>query len=399
MLSVHTCPLATLGGKKTGGMNVYIKELTRALGQRQIGVDIFTHCEHKDHADTKPLDPKGQVIHIPSGPQKNLQPMDIYPHLQQFTKNVIRHEQHTKRNYSLIHSHYWLSGLVALKLKSHWHIPLIQTFHTLERVKNKYLSPTDPSSAALRSNAEQYLVNQVDHILVSTQDEKHHLVNLYQASPDKITIIPPGVDTQKFHPIPQAKARQHLSLPPNTHLLLFVGRIEPLKGLHTLLKALHLLQPTPNLSLAIIGGGDDPDNDLELNRIKQLAQNLHLNNLAIFLGSKNQDNLPYYYSAADMTIIPSSYESFSLVALESMACATPVIASDVGGLKTLVKHHQTGLLIPSNQPQPLAKAIHLLLSHPDFKASLGDTAHSQAQAYSWHKLTPKFIKLYQKILQ
>ncbi len=420
LLSVHTCPVAALGGKKTGGMNVYIRDLARELGARGIKVDIFTRCESKDATEVSRLGPNVQVIHIPSGPSKTLDPINIYPHLKEFTRNVLAYQEKTKHRYDLIHSHYWLSGLVALSLRNSWHIPILQTFHTLFKVKQLFSpiypanqratlsgaiyqpkSDINPNELAIRPNAEEKLIVKVNHILAFTPDEKHHLVKLYAASPQKISLIPPGIDIHRFHPIHKTQAQTKIGLKTNHRLLLFVGRLDPIKNLETLLTA--IAQPTlqgsslqgDKLCLAVIGGEKD---DKYFIKIKNLSQKLKLQHFTTFFGSRDQRVLPYYYSAAEMTIIPSSYESFGLVALESMACATPVIASKVGGLKYLITDHQTGLLIPPVNPHALSQAVGKLLTHPTLHHKLSQAAHRQAQKYSWSQITPQILKLYSQIL-
>ena len=398
MLSVHTCPIAALGGKKTGGMNVYIRDLARELGNRNIHVDIFTRCEAKDTAEVKRLGPNVNVIHIPSGPAKALDPINIYPHLDEFTANVLVYAEKNQVKYDLIHAHYWLSGLVGLKLKQQWHIPLLQTFHTLGKVKETFLPNHQEPLTRLAS--EKTLVQTVDHILAFTPEEQQHLVSLYSTLPKKISLIPPGIDTNRFKPIPQAEAKAHLGISKDQQLLLFVGRLDPIKGIETLLQALALLENACDcheVCLAIIGGDEAP-NDYE-GKVKQLAKDLGIHNITTFLGSREQKVLPYYYSAADMTIVPSSHESFGLVALESMACGTPVVASKVGGLQYLIKDHQTGLLVESQQPKALMEAIHSLITDPTLAEKLGQSAHLHAQNYSWKIITPQILSLYNSLLR
>lgn len=391
LLSVHTCPIAALGGKKTGGMNVYIRDLARELGARKISVDIFTRCESKHEPEIKRLGKNVNVIHIPSGPAKTLDPINIYPHLDEFIDNVLKYQH----EYDLIHSHYWLSGAVGIELRAQWKVPLLQTFHTLARVKEQFM--TNHHEPPERLSAEQILVNTVDHILAFTPDERLHLQHLYQTNPDKITIIPPGVDTNRFKPIPQNKAKTKLGISPATKMLLFVGRLDPIKGLENLLQALALLENTcdcHNICLAVIGGEEQ---DQYQTKIKLLAKKLGVHHITAFLGSRDQSVLPYYYSAAEMTIVPSSHESFGLVALESMACGTPVIASRIGGLQYLIQHQQTGLLVESSQPRELTSAIHSLITNPKLRQQLGQSARLHSLKYSWNLIIPKIISLYQHL--
>ncbi|MCH7951243.1 glycosyltransferase [Patescibacteria group bacterium] len=401
VLSVHTCPVAALGGKKTGGMNVYVRELARELGKHGIQVDIFTRCESEEAAEIRRLGPNVKVIHVASGPGKTLAPIEIYPHLEEFTRNVEGYQQKQGSTYDLLHSHYWLSGLVALKLQRHWGIPVLQNFHTLGKVKNLFLKKPEPP---VRLIAERRIIDRVDRIIAATQDELAHLENLYDADVSKISIIPPGVDTNRFQPKPQSLAKAKIGVSQKKQLILFVGRLEPIKGLETLLKAIAILKKRspkdangdityPNLSLAIIGGEDQ---DRYFKAIKQKAGKLGIGETTSFLGSQDQRVLPNYYSAAEVTIIPSSHESFGIVALESMACATPVIVSNVGGLQYLVEHKKTGILVPPDKSEPLAVAIKMLLEDHERKKSLGKNAHQKAQHYAWPKITSKITKLYRE---
>ncbi len=379
---------------------MYIRDLARELGTRNIKVDIFTRCEAQDTAEVKRLGPNVNVIHIPSGPAKTLDPINIYPHIDEFVGNVLAYQQKTKTTYDLIHANYWLSGLVGLKLKQKWsanrRIPLIQTFHTLARVKEQFMDNLHEPKE--RISAETTLVNQADHILAFTPDERTHLKHLYQAEEEKITLIPPGVDTNRFKPIPQAEAKTHLGISQNQQLLLFIGRLDPIKGIETLLQALADLERACDcheVCLAVIGG-DEASNDYET-KIKQLTKDLGVHEVTTFLGSREQKVLPYYYSAAEMTIVPSSHESFGLVALESLACGTPVIASKVGGLQYLIQDQQTGILVESAQPQKLTQAIFTLLTNDSLRQKLGQSAHLAAQTYSWNKITPQILKLYKTL--
>ncbi|KKS52122.1 MAG: hypothetical protein UV19_C0024G0008, partial [Parcubacteria group bacterium GW2011_GWA2_42_28] len=326
ILSVHTCPVAALGGKKTGGMNVYVRDLARELGHKGIKVDIFTRCESLNSPEVRRLGQNVNVIHIPSGPSKTLTPMAIFSNLSEFTANVMDFKRRHQTRYDLIHAHYWLSGLVGLKLKIAWKIPLIQTFHTLGLVKQRFLPGlTEPPT---RIAAEKQLVRMGNLILAFTADEVGHLQNLYGASLKKITVIPPGVDVNRFRPVTAriAKDKIGISPKPKQRMILFVGRLDPVKRVEVLLSAFKQIADK-TIELVIIGGESGDEN---LGRLKLLPENLKIGGRVSFLGQRDQIILPFYYSAAELVIVPSSYESFGLVALESMACGTPVVASKVG---------------------------------------------------------------------
>ena len=392
ILSVHTCPVAALGGKKTGGMNVYVRDLARELGRKGIKVDIFTRCESLDSPEVRRLGPNVSVIHIPSGPAKTLAPMEIFSFLPEFTANVISFKLQHQTNYDLIHAHYWLSGLVGLKLKTAWKIPLVQTFHTLGLVKQRFLPGlTEPPT---RIAAEKQLVRRVDRILAFTADEVDHLKNLYGADPGKIIVIPPGVDVNRFRPIDSLAAKTKIKIPRNRRLILFVGRLDPIKRVEILFSAFKQIDDQI-IRLMIIGGESGDEN---LDRLKLLAKNLKISGRVSFLGQRDQKILPFYYSAAELVIVPSSYESFGLVALESMACGTPLVASKVGGLAVLISDGQTGFSVPPNQIKPLAIAISLLLQNRKLRQEMGRAARQTALKYTWPKIIPRIINCYRALI-
>lgn len=391
ILSVHTCPVAALGGKKTGGMNVYVRDLARELGRKGIKVDIFTRCESLNSPEVKRLGPNVNVIHIPSGPSKTLEPIEIFSFLPEFTANVIKYQRRRQTHYDLIHANYWLSGLVGLKLKFIWKIPLVQTFHTLGLVKQRFLPGLAEPPA--RIIAEKQLVKQVDRILAFTADETGHLQNLYAADPAKITAIPPGVDANRFHPISGLAAKTKIKIPLDRRLILFVGRLDPVKRVEILLSAFKQIDDK-TITLVIIGGESGDEN---LGRLKLLAENLKISGRVSFLGHRDQIILPFYYSAAELVIVPSSYESFGLAALESMACGTPVVASKVGGLAVLINNGQTGFSIPPNQIKPLTKAISQLLQNQKLRLKMGQNAKQAALKYAWPKIIPLIINYYQAV--
>ena len=406
MLSVHTCPLATLGGKKTGGMNVYVRELSTELGRRGIFVDVFTRSQDPcvPHINETDLGDCARVVHIPAGPESPLSTVDNYPHLPEFSDNVRAFAAHEGLEYDLIHSHYWLSGVVAKTLKQAWGIPFIQMFHTLGHMKNRIAGIDGAVEEDLRIQIEYQLMHQADWLVAATPAERIQLMWLYNAESRKIQTISPGVDVKQFYPIPRSKARQVIGIPEEDHFLLFVGRIEPLKGIDTLLQAIALLKARlpeglPKLSLSIIGGlEDEEDQSDEMKRLRTLREELGLGELVTFLGAKSQETLQYYYSAAEAVVMPSHYESFGMVALEAMACGTPVIASEVGGLAYLVQDGVTGFHVPTNDPMPLADKIDLLLTSNVLQHEMSHAAHDWARQYSWQRIADRIEDLYTEAL-
>jgi D-inositol-3-phosphate glycosyltransferase len=400
MLSYHTCPLAALGGKDTGGMNVYVRELTRSLGKVGIRVDVFTRSqdEHVPHV-IHDLGNGNRVIHIPAGPEIPL-PRDQWSrYIPEFTEAIQRFAVEPGLSYDLIHSHYWLSGLAGLTLQQVWKIPLVHMFHTLGEMKTR-LGGTweDP----LRRQAEESILSGANRIIAATPAERMQLQMLYQADIRKIVVIPPGVDVELFHPVPVADARERIGLARDAQMILYVGRIERLKGVETLLRAAALLQTRGLLApscpcVAVIGG--DPDHPQEeMQYLQELRETLHVENVVSFLGRRPQNELPYYYSAAQAVVMPSQYESFGMVALEAMACGTPVVASGVGGLLYLVRDGRTGFHIPDSDPAALADRLQRLLTDPHLRHELGRHAANVARSYSWERITDQVMTLYESVL-
>ena len=396
ILSVHTSPIATPGGKKVGGMNTYVREIAQDFGRRGIQVDIFTRRNSPDDPaiDTS-LGDNVRVIYVKAGAIAPLSTVDIYPHLQQFTAGVIAHTIRHSIAYDMIFSHYWLSGWVAQKLKEAWGIPFVQMFHTLGHMKNRIPSVKTPVPS-IRIQTESKVIAWADMIIANTPAEQAQLLWLYNADRRKITVCPPGVNTSRFHPTSRQDAREAVDLHDNEQMLLFVGRIEPLKAVDSILDALHLLkQQQPDLlqsvRFTIVGGDPKDTTDLDMVALHHQVQALNLTDVVRFEGAKDQNTLVNYYAAAAALIVPSEYESFGMVALEAMATGTPVIASEVGGLAYLVQNGETGYLVPSRSPEDLAGAIHQMLTTPDEREVMGQNAAELAQNYQWAEIAERLL--------
>ncbi len=420
LISFHTSPLATLGGKDTGGMNVFVRETARELARRNIEVDIFTRSQS---AHTLRIDPRiasnARVINVPAGPEAPVPKQGLPQYVPAFAEWMCEFASEEKRGfisarpvntslsgYDVIHAHYWLSGLVANLLRTCWGTRFVQTFHTLAKLKNEIAQRPQEMEGEERLKGERYLCTAADRLTANTVVEERQLVRLYGAEPSRIRIVPPGVDLSRFHPIEKAYAKSVIGVPQHHRIILFAGRIEPLKGIDTLFRAIALLkaQADPafdDLCVIVIGG--DPseqgqrDNE-EMARLHALRSALGLNELITFLGARDQETLQFYYAAADCLVMPSHYESFGMVALEAMACGTPVIASDVGGLSQLVRHNHTGLRVPSKDPLALAKAAHTLLSDEAQRRTMGHRAACMAEDYSWAKIVDKLITVYEELV-
>ena len=409
MLSVHTCPMAMLGGKETGGMNVYVRELSRELGARGLTVDIFTRLQNPALPLVRPLWPNVRVIHLPAGPEQPYNKNLVYDHLPQFLSELRTFAAGEHITYDLLHSHYWLSGWVARELARENALPTVHMFHTLGKMKDAVARSEAEKETATRIRVEEELMRDMSRIVAATPLDKSQMVDLYGAKSRKIVVIPLGVDPSMFRPIPTAQARHAvgLDLPGICKLVLFVGRLDPLKGLETLLRAvckLTDLEPelVQGLCMAVIGGdADDSETGLdnELECLDKLKDEVGLHDLVIFLGSRAQDTLPYYYSAAEVCVVPSHYESFGLVALEAMACGAPVIASRVGGLQHTVEDGVTGFLVPAGDPDALADKLRLVLADSELRQRLGAKARQKARAYTWQVVAHRILKVYEGLWQ
>ncbi|MFQ6001833.1 MAG: glycosyltransferase [Anaerolineae bacterium] len=403
MLSVHTCPLATLGGKETGGMNVYVRDLSRELGRRGFLVDVFTRAQDPEIVGPRPLGENGRVIHLPAGPLAPYDKKLLYNHLPKFVEGVKRFTEEEGISYDLIHSHYWLSGLVAWELRKAWNLPVIQMFHTLGHMKNLVAQSDEERETETRLRAEREIMGFVDRLVAASPLEKRQMIKLYGADPKKIEVIPCGVDLSLFHPVDVSQAKEQLGWPPGRQMVLFVGRIQPLKGIDILLKAIALATDDlpdlcGHLGLTIIGGDPQATMDREMLRLTRLKKKLGISDLVTFLGARDQDTLPYYYSAAQVCVIPSYYESFGMVALEAMACGRPVIASKVGGLTFTVKDGVTGYLVPDGDPAALSEKLKLILTDEKLRRRMGEEGIKTARRYRWPLVANKITSLYGQIV-
>ena len=388
LLSFHGCPVARLGEKDTGGMNVYVLQLAREFARRGNLVDVFTRSHDPKDPQTVQLGNGARVVHLKAGPYGRTKE-SLYRYIPEFVNNLHNFQRGEGGSYDLIHSHYWLSGRVGMILSSRWNVPHVTTFHTL--AKTKLRARAGERETELRQSVEKRLAGATDAMVVSTQQEKDDLVRLYQARPHTIQVVPAGVDPHLFRPLSQAEARRTLGLK-EKKVILYVGRIEPLKGLDILLRAVALLEDRADTRLLIVGG--EVNHDKELRRLRSQATELGIGHRVTFTGSVDQGELPQYYSAADVFVLPSYYESFGLAALEAMACGTPVIVSRVGGLKTFINNGETGYLIPWQCPEPFAQRIDMLLENPSLRATMSRAARMKAQQMSWSGVADDVLSLY-----
>jgi D-inositol-3-phosphate glycosyltransferase len=392
MLSVHTSPLDPPGGGDAGGMNVYIVETAVRLAQRGIEVEIFTRATHSEQEPAVELAPGVLVRHVTAGPFEGLAKDDLPAQLCAFTAGVLRTEAfHDPGWYDLVHSHYWLSGQVGWLVRDRWGVPLVHSAHTLAKVKNTLLAEGDTPEPRARVIGEEQVVAEADRLIASTEEEAQQLVDLYAADPAEVRTIAPGVDLADFTPGDQAQARRDLDLDPDLPLLLFVGRIQPLKAPDILLRAAAKLDEP--LQVAVVGGPSGSGLAAPT-WLADLTRELGLGDTVRFVPPTDRATVTQYYRAADATVVPSYTESFGLVALESQACGTPVVAAAVGGLTTAVADGTSGVLVDGHDPDQWAKVIGELLRSPDELARLRSHARTHAEQFSWDRTTDALIQAY-----
>jgi D-inositol-3-phosphate glycosyltransferase len=383
MVSVHTCPLAALGGKETGGMNVYVREVSRELGRMGVEVDVFTRSQNPSIARVVELGERARVIHLPAGPEAPRARERVYEHLAEFADGVDTWRITRAIDYDLIDAHYWLSGVVGLALREQWMVPMLQRFHTLGRLKNRVAPRVGEREPEVRIREEERIVGAADRLVAANEVERAQLISEYGARRGRIAAVPCGVDTDLFRPGTSARARAALGLPEGP-LLLYVGRIAPIKGLQTLLDAVaRLARHTDNVRLLVVGGDADEPADGHETTLRRRIDALGLGGAVRFVGPQPQEALRDFYVAADVLVLPSYYESFGMVALEAMACGTPVIASRVGGLTTTVRDRVTGFLVPEGDVAALADRIADLLGDPDLRWRTGREGVVWATQHRW----------------
>lgn len=393
VISVHGCPHLPLGRRDTGGMNVYVRELSRELGRRGHQVDVFTRWHEGVVSPVETLGPGARVIHLPAGPA-DLDKESIHHYLPEFLAHLKRFCREQGLSYDLIHSHYWLSGLVGMELEREWGRPHLAMFHTLGEVKNRARrGEVEPPH---RIAAERAIMGQADLIVAATPHEAEEMTNLYGASPQRIVVIPCGVDLELFRPYDQVQARQALGL--NGHkVLLFVGRLEPLKGVELLLRTVAQLEERDELEVLVVGGG--PQSEEMAARWQEMAASLGLREQVRFLGAVPQERLPLFYSAADIEVVPSYHESFGMVAVEALACGTPVVAFRVGGLKYTVRDGENGFLVSWRCPEAMAERLDLLLGSELLRHSLGQAARDSVLDLGWPLIADKIEDVYCRLLE
>ncbi len=399
VLSIHTSPLDQPGTGDAGGMNVYVVETARRLAESGIEVEIFTRATASNLAPAIDFMPGVKVRHITAGPYEGLLKQDLPAQLCAVSAGVMRVEAaHPEGWFDLIHSHYWLSGQVGWLAADRWQVPLVHSMHTMAKVKNAELAAGDTPEPAMRVIGEEQVIAAADRLVANTSDEADQLINLYDADPQRIDVVHPGVDLDVFAPGDKSKARARFGLRPEQVVLLFVGRIQPLKAPDVLIKAAaHLVQSDPTLRdrlvLTICGGPSGSGLD-QPTALTDLVAQLGLTNLVRFEPPGDRQTLADWYRAADLAVVPSYSESFGLVAVEAQACATPVVASSVGGLRTAVADGVSGVLIGSHDSLDYSHAIGALINNPDRLHELSAGARMHAATFGWSATTAGLMASY-----
>ena len=397
MLSVHTSPLDTPGGGDAGGMNVYIVETAKRMADAGTTVEIFTRATSSEQERCVEMYPGVLVRHVTAGPFEGLGKNDLPAQMCAFTAAVLRAEAHHEPGwYDLIHSHYWLSGQVGWLARDRWGVPLVHTAHTLAKVKNASLAEGDTPEPLSRVVGEEQVVAEADRLIASTHNEAQELVQHYAADPTRVDVVPPGVDLKMFRP--RRADRSALGIPENAYVLLFVGRIQPLKAPDVLLRAIAGIRATDpelgrRLYVVVLGapsgsGLDDPQ------WLPGMARSLGIDDVVRFEPPVGRSRLAAYYQAADITVVPSYSETFGLVALESQAAGTPVVAAAVGGLPTAVADGVSGLLVEGHDPAVWARVLGDLLRSPRRLERLAHAAPAQAACFSWQRTTSGLLAAY-----
>ena len=388
VLSMHTSPLAQPGAGDGGGMNVYVRALACALARAGVACDVYTRAEDPTQRAVIEVEPGVRVVHIEAGPLGPVPRFELPSLVEPFIEATTAHLD-AGPPVEVLHGNYWLSGAVAHQLKHRRDLPMVATFHTLARVKADAGVDDDPEQ---RARVEHDVINCSDLMLASTVSEREQLVTHYGAVPERVEIVPPGVDHSVFFPDDPTLAKKRLGLD-GKRTLLFAGRIQPLKGVGLAVRCLAELRGAETI-LLVVGGPSGPDGDAELARVRDLAHELGVADNVHFIAPQPHARLADFYRAADVCIVPSRAESFGLVALEAAACGTPVVAASVGGLRSLVDDGATGFLVDDRDPAAYAAPVAMLLEDPELAAEFGASASARSRTYSWSITAARLRRLY-----
>jgi D-inositol-3-phosphate glycosyltransferase len=403
VLSLHTSPLDQPGTGDSGGMNVYIRAVAERLSAQGVDVDVFTRCRGRGVSDVEEVTAGTRVIQVKAGPCAPVPKADLPRFLPPFLGGVLQRAAEEGRPYDIVHSHYWLSGWVGRAAKEIWDVPLVASFHTLGKVKNYSLARGEIPEPPNRLAGEQAVISEADRILAPTPAEAAHLVGLYSADPERIRIVPPGVDHALFSPRPRAEARSRLHLA-DVRLVLFVGRLQPHKGPDIAVRAVAEAAARDPLAmrdvvLAIVGGPSGASSGAEVARLMDLATALGVSERVMLFPPQPQARLADFYSASELVLVPSRSESFGLVALEAEACGTPVVAAATGGLRYVVRDGVTGFTVTGHDPADFADRVLRILGDADLAKRFGEAGQQQAGAFSWDATARESLAVYRELME
>jgi D-inositol-3-phosphate glycosyltransferase len=403
MISEHASPLAVLGGVDAGGQNVYVAHVARQLAAAGDRVDVYTRRDGPEPADVVELAPGVRVIHVPAGPPNAVPKEELLPYMAEFRDWMIRDWVRNGRRYDLVHAHFFLSGLVAADLKERLDVPFAITFHALGRVRRQFQGANDTFPTE-RFAIEQRVAAEADRIIAECPQDREDLIRLYDADPARISIVPCGFDPDEFSPRNRVAARRELDLDPDEPIVLQLGRIVPRKGVDTVIRGVGSLRREHDLDarLLIVGGSArEPDlaGDPEMARLAAIARDEGIADRVTFVGRRDRSELATFYAAADVFVSTPWYEPFGITPVEAMACGTPVIGSDVGGIKFTVRDAETGYLVPSNDPAALADRIARIVGDPAIRLRLSTQAIRRAnELFTWRHVTHQVGAIYDEII-
>ncbi len=403
LISEHASPLAVLGGVDGGGQNVYVGQIAKNLAAIGYDVDVFTRRDSELLPETAEWVNGVRIVHVPAGPPTPVRKEDLLPFMEQFTRFVIDFARRQRPVYDLLHANFWMSGLVAAEVKTALGLPFVITFHALGRVRRLHQGESD-EFPDIRFDLEDRIVAEADRIIAESPQEEEDLIRFYNCDPSRLTIVPAGFSPAEFWPIGKALARVALGIPPDERVILQLGRMVPRKGVEEVVRALSLLRRDYDLRarLLIVGGDSerpDPACTPELGRLETIAREEQVDDSVTFVGARPRDALRWYYSAADIFVSTPWYEPFGITPIEAMACGTPVVGANVGGIKFTVRDGETGYLVPPKDPAILAERIAYLYRHPKLLRAFGSQAIRRANdLFNWHKVTMAIASLYEEVL-
>jgi glycosyltransferase involved in cell wall biosynthesis len=403
IISEHASPLAALGGADSGGQNVYVGQIAKHLVASGYKVDVFTRRDSEFLPEIIKSIDGVRIIHVRAGPATFVRKEELLPFIDKFAKNIIAFCKRNKGCYDIIHANFWTSGVVALKLKHILGIPFVITFHALGHVRRLHQAEADEFPEE-RPLIEEQIITESDQVIAECPQDKDDLICLYHADVSRITVIPCGFDHAELWPIDKDDARSVIGVDARERMILQLGRMVPRKGVETVIQGLARLSQVHGMSarLVVVGGeSDTPDLRMtpEIGRLQAIAQAEGVSDRVLFTGRRSRRMLRYYYSAADVFVTTPWYEPFGITPVEAMACGTPVIGSNVGGIKTTVSHGKTGFLVPPRDPDAVAERLAYLYANPELRRSLGQAARRRAEErFTWPKVVDRLVRLYYQVL-